>query len=201
MSSTKFIDTWEGRHNSIIVFAGVFDPVHSGHISAAKKALHYGSKVVFMPERVPQHKHSATGYQHRLNMLRIATQQESDIEVVDYPEDHHWIIESFQWIKKENPNKDIVWLVGNDVSPKIESWKGVDRLRDLGVKLILVVMREGNETERQEVIAGVPVINLVRPMGLDMKTNSSFIRQNISLSKDNLLPEVYEYIRQNNLYE
>ena len=201
MSNMEFFDSWERRNNSIIVFAGVFDPVHSGHLSAAKRALHYGSKVIFMPERVPQHKHGATDYEHRLNMLRIATEQDSDFEVVDYPENHHWISESFQWVKNKYPDKDIVWLVGSDVSPKIESWPGAESLVNLGVKLILVVMRAGNETDRQEAIAGVPVINLVRPLGLDMQTNSSAIRQNITLSKDNLLPEVYEYIRANNLYE
>ncbi len=124
-----FLESWENRQKSIIVFAGVFDPVHNGHLSAAKEALHYGSKVVFLPERVPQHKHGTTKYEHRLNMLRIATEDNGDFDVLDYPNDHHWVVETFEWLQKQYPGSKFVWLIGQDVEGNISSWPGIEKLK------------------------------------------------------------------------
>jgi nicotinate-nucleotide adenylyltransferase len=195
-----FLEGWENRHNSIIVFAGVFDPVHNGHLSAAEKALYYGSQVVFLPERVPQHKHSATAYEYRLNMLRIATEDNDDFVVLDYPKDHHWVIETFEWLQKQYPGKKFVWLIGSDVEEHIGAWPGSERLEKLGVELVLVVKREHEQTVHLKDIHGVPVHHLHRVFQKDEQINSTQIRNSTAQRKNEVPPKVYAYIKTQKLY-
>ena len=197
---TDFLEGWENRQNSIIVFAGVFDPVHNGHLSAAKKALHYGSKVVFLPERVPQHKHGATAYKHRLNMLRIATEDNSDFVVLDYPKEHHWVVETFEWLQKQYPGANFVWLVGQDVEGSMSSWPGIEKLKELSVEKIIVMGREHKFSTYLDDLEGVPVIHVHRPLQADYKVSSSRIRVNLALYTGDIPIGVLDYITKNRLY-
>jgi nicotinate-nucleotide adenylyltransferase len=195
-----FLEGWENRQNSIIVFAGVFDPVHNGHLSAAEKALYYGSQVVFLPERVPQHKHSATAYEYRLNMLRIATEDNDDFVVLDYPNDHHWVVETFEWLKLQYPGKKFVWLIGNDVEEHISAWPGSEKLKELGVELVLVMKRDYKQVVYLEEIHGVPVRHLNRVFQEDEQVNSTQIRLDVEQKRHDIPEKVYDYIKSNNLY-
>lgn len=198
--SDEFLESWENRQNSIVIFAGVFDPVHNGHLSAAKKALHYGDKVVFLPERVPQHKHGTTAYEHRLNMLRNATEDISEFSVLDYPNDHHWVIETFEWLKLQFPGRKFVWLIGSDVEEHIASWPGSDKLASLGVEMIAVISRDYEIKEYLKVVHGVNVQHIHRPMQKDEKVSSTRIRQNVKNAQSDLPSRVYEYIKAHKLY-
>lgn len=197
---SEFLQSWEQRNNTFVVFAGVFDPVHLGHLSAAQSALHYGEKVLFIPERVPQHKHGTADYINRLNMLRKATSTSPDFEVVDYPQDHHWVVDTFQWLHAQYPHKKFVWLVGSDVAPLMNDWPGVEQLERLGVTSVLVIKRKGNDLDRIEMVGDIPVRHLYRPLGKDEKISSTLIRENVEKHKKYLSKEVYSFIKENKLY-
>lgn len=198
--NNDFLDDWTEKKNSIVVFAGVFDPVHNGHLSAAHAALHYGSEVVFLAERIPQHKHGTTAYQHRLNMLSIATEDTPEFTVLDYPRDNQWVRETFEWLTMQYPGKSFVWLVGNDVAPLIASWPDSDKLAELNVSKIAVIKRQGLDELRVEKIHDVPVIHRVRPMSKDEDISSTLIRNDIGNTKDRVPVGVYSYIQEHNLY-
>ncbi len=198
--ANDFLKSWGGRQGSIVVFAGVFDPVHNGHLSAARKALYYGSRVVFLPERVPQHKHGATPYQHRLNMLRIAVKDEPSLEVVDYPANNHWVVETFTWLTEKFPNNSFVWLIGQDVEGGIASWKDIDKLHDIGVKKIVVMGRDHDFSVYLEELHGVDVVHTHRPLRQDYELNSTRIRKDIHHYAEDVPKAVYEYIKENGLY-
>jgi nicotinate-nucleotide adenylyltransferase len=73
------------RPRRIGLFGGSFDPVHAGHIHAARAALrvHELDRVVFVPAAEPPHKlgtRLADG-RHRLAMLELATSGEAAFEV------------------------------------------------------------------------------------------------------------------------
>lgn len=198
--TSEFLQSWQDKTNRIVVFAGVFDPVHKGHVSAAESALFYGNTVVFLPERVPQHKHGATPYTHRLNMLRIATQYNSQFTVLDYPYDNQWIAQTFSWLQESYPNRKFVWLVGSDVAPLISIWQDADKLSEFGVEQIVQMKREGNDEVYVNAVYKTPVTHVVRPRKKHENLSSSWIREDV-VHRHTALPDgVWEYIRQNNLY-
>jgi nicotinate-nucleotide adenylyltransferase len=200
----NFFNTWKEKNSRVIVFAGVFDPVHIGHISAAQKALNkYGSEVVFLPEREPQHKHKATEYKNRLEMLKIATKSQKNINVLDYPNKNQFISETFEWLGSKFPARKFVWLVGSDVLPNINKWPGSEKLTALNVVQIVTFRR--NETTKSNFlkeIGGAQVIyeNRSRRMQNHNIISSSFILQDIKNRQSALPAGVYSYIKQNNLY-
>jgi nicotinate-nucleotide adenylyltransferase len=202
--SNEFIKGWNDKINRVVVFAGVFDPVHEGHISAANDALHYGSEVVFLPERVPQHKHQATGYKHRLEMLEIATKQQKNISVLDYPDEKQFIENTFLWLNAKYPDRSFVWLIGSDVLPQISSWPGSEKLHDLGVKDILVFARGDDDFMDLEIkeIGGAKVIYKFRKRRMQNHRNlsSTYILDDLQHRQSALPDGVYDYIKQNNLY-
>jgi nicotinate-nucleotide adenylyltransferase len=200
LSMSEFLNSWNNMQNSIVVFAGVFDPVHNGHISAAERALHFGSQVLFMPERVPQHKHSATAYKHRLTMLRKATAKNKAFSVIDYPKDHHWIADTFQWLKKKYPNKSFIWMVGSDVAPLMHEWQGIDKLESLGVSRILIVKREGNDIDHFKEIGSTAVTYIHRPIQKHENLSSTAIRADVKRCRKQVNALVYSYIKEHRLY-
>lgn len=202
----KFLLSWIDKWDRVVVFGGVFDPVHKGHLSAAKTALSHGRKVVFMPERKPQHKHGTTSYQHRLEMLKLATENESNLEVVDYPQDHHLIAPVFTWLKKHYPRSGFVWLVGSDVVEHIANWKGVDKLEALGVKKIIYFDREGEEKpETIQISNTMTAYKIKRPRFRKNRQKhasirSKTIRKNMPTHHTQLPESVYDYIKKHDLY-
>ena len=198
---SDFLRTWKNKHDAIIVFAGVFDPIHVGHISAAKDALRYGSRVVFMPERVPQHKHGATPFKHRCNMIRAALSDQPNMELIDtYPHDHHWVEETFSWLNTQYPNTKFIWLIGQDVEEHIANWNGVDKLKELSVPFLLVMGREHTSHEYLEELHGIPVIHTHRPLHRDYLVSSTEFRDNPEKNR-HLVPEsVLQYCVDHNLY-
>lgn len=198
MTSNLFLKTHRNRQR-IIVFAGVFDPVHNGHISAAKQALSHGSKVLFLPERVPQHKHAATAYGDRLAMLKVALAHEPHMEVVDYPDAHHYVDPLFCWLKGQYPGHSYAWLVGGDVIGHMASWHGMETLDTYGVEYIVVVSRAGNSTPPHS----LHQTRVVFEQLLDTKhhaLSATHVRSDVRVHRSFLPDGVYEYIQNNGLY-
>ncbi|MDQ3093723.1 MAG: nicotinate-nicotinamide nucleotide adenylyltransferase [bacterium] len=202
----EFLKSWLDKRNRIVIFAGVFDPVHRGHLSAAKTALKHGKKVIFFPERKPQHKHGMTPYEHRLQMLRLACETEPKFEVVDYPEDQQFIEPFYKWLGKKYPQEKFVWLVGSDVVSKISTWPGADKLKKLGVESVIYLNRSGHELndviQVSEGLSGV-LIRRTRRWNI-VKThaemNSGNIRRDFKKYRNSLMSEVANYAEKNKLY-
>jgi nicotinate-nucleotide adenylyltransferase len=199
----EFYDSWQKKRNRVVVFAGVFDPIHIGHLSAAEDALKFGIKIVFVPEKIPQHKHSTTDYKHRIKMLQIATMSQSNMEVLDYPEDHQYIKDTFEWLREKYPNNDFVWLVGSDVVSYIEKWPDSDKLQSYGVVEILVYIRgQSNINNLPKNVYGVPVHIRKRSIKMINHQNmsSTFVLEDLLHRQSSLPVGVFDYIKKNKLY-
>ena len=61
---------------NVALFGGTFDPVHSGHLSAAQAAMRAFAldQIHFVPASIPPHKrdHSLTSFAHRYAMVTLA---------------------------------------------------------------------------------------------------------------------------------
>jgi len=69
------------------LFGGTFNPVHLGHLRAVEEVREYFllNKIVFIPAGVPPlKKYDLTEATHRLNMTKLAVQDNPYFEVSDF---------------------------------------------------------------------------------------------------------------------
>lgn len=197
----KFLESWHKERGRVIIFSGVFDPVHKGHLAIAKKAsaLH-GRQVVFLPERIPTHKHGATAFEHRLAMLRLACQNEKDFEVYESPYEHHTIDETLTWLQTQfQGSQNFGLLIGSDVAGYIMKWEGIAELSKYGVDKLIVASRATN------VINNIPKFEIpgVKVAMLRARYNymaSSIIRADFGSHQTSLPKSVAEYAQSNKIY-
>src|SRR5438067_419416 len=129
----------------VAIFGGTFDPVHNGHIEAARKVceLFALDELIFVPACVPPHKRTAsiTSAFHRFAMLALATNDEprwrvSTIEL-DEPE-RPYAIETVERIKKQaNGDARLFFLMGTDSWGEITTWREWQRLLTICDQIIV----------------------------------------------------------------
>lgn len=142
----------------IAIFGGTFDPIHSGHVQAAKAAarrLHL-NKILFVPTGCPPHKTSngLTDYHHRFAMVALACAEDSRFvpSALESPELHpgpHYSIDTVRRAKRSLKSGDsLYFLIGLDALLDLPHWKQFRRLLDL-VDFI-VVSRPGFDSREIE---------------------------------------------------
>ncbi|MFL2804549.1 MAG: nicotinate-nucleotide adenylyltransferase [Dehalococcoidia bacterium] len=182
------------------LLGGTFDPIHFGHILAAKYSMEHLSldQVLFMPAGHPYLKadHNLSSSSHRLEMVKLATAMYpqfvvSDIEILR--NGPSYTIDTVQHL--ENPENELVLIFGSDVIEQMNQWKDIDLLFDS----VSIVFINRDSTDYKVFHQNVEFIDLPIP-----NISSTEIRQRI----DNLLPvedylpkEVIQYIYKHNLYQ
>lgn len=199
------------------ILGGSFDPVHRGHIRLAEDALREGNLdcVLLIPAAVQPFKQDVetAGGEHRLNMLRIATENADRLIVSDYEIRHEGVsytyltLRAVQKLADEacSEGADLYFITGTDAFLKIDTWMEGEEL--LSSYSYIVGTRPGyrqEELERQiESIRaeyGTEIINLEQEQ---LNISSTEVRERIraGLPIDCLVPEgVERYIEENELY-
>ena len=110
------------------VFGGMFDPVHNGHLEAARFALQKLrlDQLRMIPCHLPNHRQSASSESmHRLKMLQIATIEDAAIEIdpieINRPGTSYTIDTLVQLQKKEIASS-LVFVVGVDSFNTLPQW-------------------------------------------------------------------------------
>ena len=69
----------------VCVFGGTFDPPHIGHLLIAQTVCEAEDfdKVLFMPAYSPPHKNNFTAFNHRIEMVKIAIEDNPKFEYSD----------------------------------------------------------------------------------------------------------------------
>lgn len=125
-----------------VVFGGTFNPVHLGHIDAAKSVsrLLGNVRVQMMLAGNPRLRDdSPESIQHRWNMLQLACAEEVNL-VPDDTEIHDArptrTIETIEELGggRENP---VIWALGDDAAASLPRWVRYDALRSKASILIL----------------------------------------------------------------
>ncbi len=179
------------------LFGGSFDPIHNGHISAAKAALSSLSldRVIFIPSGVSPHKTLTASSWERYEMVRLA--------VADLP---HFLVSDFETKKKTKcysietvsafktlyPYDELFFIIGDDEYRSFDKWYMPDKL--LAMCRFPVVTRHGDEVKPPFIAVSMPPVEV----------SSSTIRHKLFLDEPvtGLLPDaVYEYIKTNRLYK
>ena len=192
----------------LCLFQGTFNPIHNAHLRVAKYVIENqrADKVIFIPAFIPPHKDCDSNLSfHRLNMVKLATEDEDCFEVSDIEfklgGKSYTYRTICELIKKYKPENKIKFIIGTDAFRKIESWYETDKLKE---KLhFLVFIRESNFQECE--------LDYLKEKGydfeimpLEFKDISSTNIRNVEsklISSISVPEKVEEYIRKNDLYK
>ena len=193
------------------IFGGAFDPIHNGHLVVAKNILDSLclEKIIFVPTGDAPHKNIKSDKKNRLNMLKLALENESDFEVNEYEinkSEKSYTSETVRYFKEKNPYAEIYLIIGSDEFIEIETWH--DMINLLENCILIVALRPDFDNKNF-------LLDYLRRIKRKYSSNvflfevnaqnisSELIRNRILLNKniDFLVPKkVCEYIKQKDLY-
>ena len=120
---------------NIGLYGGSFDPVHKGHVRAARAFVRqFGpEKLIVMPCRVPPHKEKldGAGGEARLRMLEAVFANDEKIVVSDYElkkDGVSYTVETLRELKKRYPDSRVFLVVGTDMFLTLREWKEAEEI-------------------------------------------------------------------------
>ena len=140
------------------IYGGTFNPVHTGHIHAAKQAADILKldKLIMIPDRIAPHKEIPSGSptpEQRLEMLQLAVAGEEGIEVSDIElkrEGKSFTYLTVEALAEEYPEAQLYLLMGTDMFLTFHTWRNPERIT---AKATLAVMYRGEKGEREKIAA------------------------------------------------
>lgn len=195
------------------LFGGTFDPIHIGHLVAArlaKEALDL-DRVIFIPSGVPPHKigNEITPAAQRLQMVAIAAECETDFAVSDWElkrEGPSYTVDTLEYFQSRFPEDELYFIMGADMLCDLPNWNSANRIVRLA--RLIGMTRPGFRLEECKTF-----LNRVLPDSegqifyIDMpglEISSTWLRERLRnrQSVDFLIPEqVIRYIEEHGLYD
>lgn len=192
------------------IFGGSFDPPHIGHMQAAKQAIEALrlDRLLMIPARIAPHKKGSVAEpQHRLAMLRIASEGLPNTTVSDLElqrEGASYTYETVAAVRALHPDAEIFLLMGSDMLLSFQNWKHPEKIL---AQVTLAVFCRGNKGEKAAIAAkkaeleqqGHQVICLENKV---VDISSTQMRRLLAFQcADEFLPAgVGDYIRAHGLY-
>ncbi len=192
-------------------FGGTFDPPHLGHNILATEAyyqlgldtLHW----ILTP--FPPHKNTlpVTPVNHRLEMLKMVVDQHPGFEIsrVELDRDPpYYAADTVEILRGKHPLAELIYLIGEDSLEDLPKWYAPDKFLE-EIDQLLVAPRPQIETDLTELSRSLPGVKEKTNFltGTMLQISSSFIRNRIRTGgpvKHLLMPEIYIYLEENNLY-
>jgi nicotinate-nucleotide adenylyltransferase len=140
----------EGR---IGLLGGTFDPIHAGHLAAARVAMDCArlDRVIFVPAAQPPHRPPAVAAApQRLEMCSLATAGEARYAVSDVElnrEGPSYTVDTLRAMRELYPRGELFLILGWDAARLFPTWRRPDEVRALAS--IVVVGRPGAGAPRQ----------------------------------------------------
>ena len=203
-----------------LIFGGTFDPVHLGHLLSARSLLELfdDARLIMVPCQIPPHRMlpKAAGT-HRLNMLKIAVEDEKSILVDECEvnrEGKSYTYDTLTMFRKRWPDARLYFVLGSDSWATLTEWyrwRELTNYAHLAVlarpgqsvieSLILKDWAEPKTLELNQVSAKAG--NVVKLRLKQVEISATLIRESLSKrqSVENWLPDkVANYIEKNRLY-
>lgn len=193
------------------IYGGSFDPVHNGHINAARNFMEELSldKIIIVPAYCSPFKKglAVTPSQHRLNMCNIAFGNTEGFEVSDVEilrADEGYMSDTVAQIREQYPDAELFLLLGSDQLLTFQKWHAWSKITDEAT--VAAAARTWDDDAAMEAAAAV-----LRSYGaeviivpIDVKELSSTdVREAVRCGDDisaMVPPGVAEYIWDNYLY-
>jgi nicotinate-nucleotide adenylyltransferase len=143
------------------LFGGSFDPIHFGHLIAARsiaEQLQFES-IVLIPAPRPPHKAHVVlaNAADRLELVRLAVEGDPLFSVSDIECQRtgpSYTLDTVNAFHAACPNADLAWIVGADSLPELPSWY---RIADLvrRVRIVTAVRPGWSPPPRESLVAAV----------------------------------------------
>ena len=197
--------------NRIGLFGGTFDPPHLGHLILASEAQTQLelNRLLWILTPEPPHKQDQliTPIEHRLAMVELAIKDNPAFELSRVELDRpgpHYTLDTLKLIAEQNPNADIVPIIGEDSLRDLPTWHQSQELV-YACHWIGVMRRPNDEPNLDALEHELPGISskihyVDAPL---MEIASREIRSRIANGRSvryYLPAPVYEYIEQHQLY-
>lgn len=116
------------------IYAGTFDPVHSGHIAFALQSIEAAKldKVFFLPERRPRAKQQVEHFGHRAAMLKHALKPHPNLKVMELVDVNFSIERTLPFLQSQFKGDDLIFLFGSDIVPSLADWPNSQRMLKRG---------------------------------------------------------------------
>lgn len=187
------------------IYAGTFDPVHSGHIAFALQALQAANlkKVFFLPERRPRHKRQVEHFGHRVAMLDRALKPHPSLEALEMVDANFSVKGTMPRLKRRFEGAELVFLFGSDVVPGLADWPGAGRFLE-DAELVVGIRSRDKRDDLRRIIEAWPA----RPRSVTMfdsyapDVSSGIVREALrgKVAAPGLLSSVERYSDSNWLY-
>ena len=135
------------------LLGGTFDPIHAGHLAAAKAALDCEEldRVMFIPAAQPPHRPRAIATaDDRLEMCRLAIEGDTHFVVSDVELERggpSYTVDTLAELRRSHPGDQLLLILGWDAARLFSTWRRPDEVRALAT--IVVVARPGSAAPRK----------------------------------------------------
>jgi len=176
------------------IYVGSFNPVHVGHIHVVNYLLdnNYVDKILLLPTPSYWDKTNLLDMNDRINMLKV---YENDKVIVDTKHNNYpYTYQVLNSLRKDYKDDELYLIIGSDNIEKFDLWEHVDEILE---NKVIVVKRDDTDIEKYTAKFNTNnfiIVNEFKPIDI----SSSRIRNNKDYNY--LDKEVYNYIKENNLY-
>lgn len=187
------------------IFAGTFDPVHSGHISFTLEAIKKADldSVIFLPERRPRHKPEVEHFGHRTAMISRAIQPHHQLGLLELPDVHFDVARTLPKLQREFGGHQLVLLMGGEAVADLPNWPDAKKLPKT-CELVIGLRAGQSRSDILKQLNSIP-LSLAQITFIKSKEphiSSSRIRESLKHNRPalGLLTSVQSYARANWLY-
>lgn len=190
--------------NKVGIFGGTFDPIHMGHLITTRFVLeqHNLSKIIFIPCYVSPLKTNqfSSSPEHRLNMLKLAIENQPEFDYSDYEVIKGDISYSYDTIcEMKKRYNEIELIIGYDNLIVFDKWKNADGIFKIAD---VVVMKRRNDIPNEKTHNYYDKAVILDTPSIEISSTNIRERVKMNLPIDFLVPEkVKNYILINGLYK
>jgi nicotinate-nucleotide adenylyltransferase len=193
---------------NIGVCGGTFDPFHRGHLDpvlAIRSEMSW-DRVMYIPawqQPFKADRQTASGY-HRFSMAVLATQNDDSLFVSPVELERggtSYTVDTLQALHQMYPGATFDWIVGDDNTTQLTSWKDPDRLFKLARFVVLV---RGGPAPAPDLAKRVAAGRIVYAQNDAVLISSTDIRNRVRAGQpiDAFVdPQVSRYIHHYGLYK
>ena len=194
------------------IFGGTFDPPHVGHLILAAEARDQLNldRTIWVLTPDPPHKHGQqiSSLEHRLAMVELAIRDDAGFVLSHVDIDRsgpHYAVDTVRLLRQEYPDQELIYLMGGDSLQDLPHWYRSEAFL-AQVDGIGAMRRPGDEIDLSELFSALPALkeklNFVTAPLLDISAHQI---RNRALEhrayRYYLLPAIYDYIRENRIYQ